>query len=195
MFETISWQEFLTVITGAVIFYYAISILLLFSSEIINIFKQKQSKQITPETKEDQNDSSESNELMGKVKYESETSPTREKSISSEELQIQSTDVTEEVIEVSSVKPSDAILLGTIADFLQEIKTLTEVVKDSSKEEATALFKSLISRYQQVGDTHYKDALNIFIYDSCEQHCAFNLELKEIIVWWPEAEKMSIHNQ
>ncbi len=195
MFETISWQEFLTVITGVVICYYAISILLLFSSEIINLFKQKQSKQITPETIEDQYDSSESNELMGKVKYETETSPTREKSISSEELQIQSIDETEEVIELSSVKPSDAILLGTIADFLQEIKALTEVVKDSSKEEATALFKSLISRYQQVGDTHYKDALNIFIYDSCEQHCAFNLELKEIIVWWPEAEKMSIHNQ
>lgn len=195
MFNSISWQEFLTTIAVAVGSYYAITTLLFYSSEITNIFKQKQSKQIASEATEDQNDSIESNDLMGKIKYETEVNVPREKSVFAEELQVQSSNEDEETVIGSTSKNSDTLIIGTIADILQDIKALAEVVKDSSKEEAVSLFKSLLSRYPQLAGTHYHEAVSLFIYDCCKQQCEFDLEPKEIKSWWPEVENSSNDNQ
>lgn len=195
MFNSISWQEFLTTIAVAAGGYYVITTLLLYSSEITNIFKQKQPKQIASEATEDQKDSIESNDLMGKVKYETEVNVPREKSVFAEELQVQSSNEDEETVIGSTSKNSDTLIIGTIADILQEIKALTEVVKDSSKEEAVLLFKSLLSRYPQLVGTHYHEAVSLFIYDCCKQQCEFDLEPKEIKSWWPEVENISNGNQ
>ena len=195
MFESISWQEFLTTIAVAVGGYYAITTLLLYSSEITNIFKQKERKQFASEANDDQNDSNESNDLMGKIKSETEVNVPREKSVSAEELQVQSSNENEETVTASRSNPSDTLIIGTIADVLQEIKALTEVVKDSSKEEAGSLFKSLLSRYPQLVGTHYHEAVSLFIYDCCKQQCEFDLAPEEIKSWWPEVENSSNGNQ
>lgn len=195
MFNSISWQDFLTVMAVAVGSYYAITVLLLYSSEITNIFRQKESKQFSSEATEDQIDSIESNDLMGKVKYETEVHVPREKNVSSEELQVQSLNEIEESITTSVSVNSDTLLIGTIADLLQEAKVLAEVVSDSSKEEAVSLFKSLLSRYPQLAATHYREAVSLFIYDSCKQHCEFDLEPKEIKSWWSEIEDTKKDNQ
>lgn len=195
MFNSISWQEFLTTIAVAIGSYYAITTLLFYSSEITNIFRQREPKQIASETNEDQNDSTESNDLMGKVKYDTEVNAAREKSVSSEELQVQSSNENEETIKTSLSNNADALLLGTIADLLQEVKVLAEVVSDSSKEETVSLFKSLLSRYPQLVGTHCQEAVSFNIYDSCKAQCEFDLELNEITSWWPEVKSNSNDNQ
>jgi hypothetical protein len=195
MFNSISWQDFLTAIMIVVGGYYAITTLLLYSTEITSIFKQKQPKQITSEVAEDQKDSIESNDLMGKVKYETEVQVPREKSISVEELQVLSSDEHEEAVTTSSANHSDTLIIGTIADLLQEIKALAGVVKDSSKEEAVPLFKSLLSRYPQLAGTNYREAVSVFLYDSCKQQCEFDLEPNEINSWWPTTGNTSSESQ
>jgi hypothetical protein len=195
MFNSISWQEFLTAIAVVVTGYYVISTLLLYSGEITHIFKHKESKQIDPGAPDDQNSSNESNDLMGKIKYETEVNVPREKSVTSEELQFQSSNESEEIIVPVQSNQTDTLLIGTIADLLQEIKALAEVVSTSSKEESVSFFKSLLQRFSKLRGTHYEDAVNMFIYNSCKEQCSFDLQPNEIKSWWIAEESNSTSNQ
>jgi hypothetical protein len=194
MLESISWQEFLTIITAAVAAYYAIGTLLLYRAEITNTFGQKEPKQILSVVQEDQNDSIESHDLMGRIKSESQVNGSREKSVSADELQVTRSGESEEAMTSPSIS-FDTLTIDTIADILQEIKALTQVVKYSSKEEAISLFKTLLSRYAQLAATRYRDAVSLFIYQSCTEHCGFDLQPNEIRSWWPKVEGISKDNQ
>jgi hypothetical protein len=195
MFNSISWQDFLIVIVAAISSYYIITTLLLYSGEITHIFKQKESKRIDSYTQDDQNGSNETNDLMGKIKYETEVNVPREKSVASEELQFQASNESEEVIVPVQSNQTDTLLIGTIADLLQEIKALAEVVSTSSKEESVSFFKSLLQRFSKLRGTHYEDAVNMFIYNSCKEQCSFDLQPNEIKSWWIEEESNSASNQ
>ena len=171
---------------------------MLYSGEITHIFKQKKSKQIDSTTQDDQNGSNERNDpsdLMGKIKYETEVNVPREKSVTSEELQFQSSNESEEVIVPVQSNQTDTLLIGTIADLLQEIKALTEVVSTSNKEESVSFFKSLLQRFSKLKGTHYEDAVNVFIYNSYKEQCSFDLQPNEIKSWWVEEESNSTSNQ
>jgi hypothetical protein len=195
MFNSISWQDFLIVIVIAISSYYIITTLLLYSGEITHIFKQKESKQIDSTTQDDQNGSNEPNDLMGKIKYETEVNVPREKSVTSEELQFQVSNENEEIIVPVQSNQTDTLLIGTIADLLQEIKALAEVVSTSSKEESVSFFKSVLQRFSKLRGTHYEDAVNMFIYNSCKEQCSFDLQPNEIKSWWVEEESNSTSNQ
>jgi hypothetical protein len=195
MFNSISWQDFLIAIVVVISSYYIITTLLLYSGEITHIFKQKESKRIDSYTQDDQNGSNETNDLMGKIKYETEVNVPREKSVTSEELQFQSSNKSEEVIVPVQTNQTDTLLIGTIADLLQEIKALAEVVSTSSKEESVSFFKSLLQRFSKLRGTHYEDAVNMFIYNSCKEQCSFDLQPNEIKSWWIEEESNSASNQ
>jgi hypothetical protein len=195
MFNSISWQDFLITITVVVTGYYVISTLLLYSGEITLVFKQNQSKQIDSEIQDDQNGSNEPNDLMGKIKYETEVNVPREKSVASEELQFQASNESEEIIVPVQSNQTDTLLIGTIADLLQEIKALAEVVSTSSKEESVSFFKSLLQRFSKLRGTHYEDAVNMFIYNSCKELCSFDLLPNEIKSWWIVEEENLKQNQ
>jgi len=195
MFNSISWQDFLIVIVVAISSYYIITSLLLYSGEITHIFKQKESKQIDSDAHDDQSGSNEPNDLMGKIKYETEVNVPREKSVTSEELQFQASNESEEVIVPVQSNQTDTLLIGTIADLLQEIKALAEVVSTSSKEESVSFFKSLLQRFSKLRGTHYEDAVNMFIYNSCKEQCSFDLQPNEIKSWWIAEESNSTSNQ
>jgi hypothetical protein len=198
MFNSISWQEFLIIIAVVITGYYVITTLLLYSGEITHICKQKESKQTDSDTHDDQSGSNERNDpsdLMGKIKYETEVNGPREKSVASEELQFQASNESEEVIVPVQSNQTDTLLIGTIADLLQEIKALTEVVSASSKEESVSFFKSVLQRFSKLRGTHYEDAVNMFIYNSCKEQCSFDLQPNEIKSWWIAEESNSTYNQ
>src|SRR5262245_12277821 len=73
MFNSISWQDFFDAVTLLVAGYYLIASFIFYRSEISNIFNQTKSKSINDELSDTQNDSNESNSLMGGVRFESLT--------------------------------------------------------------------------------------------------------------------------
>jgi hypothetical protein len=184
MFESISWQDFLTTISLIVGGYYAITTLLLYGAEITSIFNQKKLKSIEPAVSEDQNASNESKDLMGKVKYETGVNVPHEIIVESNELNVQHTHADEEPILL--IDPREAMLAGFGSGLQEEIATLVTEFSTSNEGEIILVFKSLLSVYPQLVRTPYKDSISLLIRDSLKANSAFHPELNEINSWWPE---------
>ena len=184
MFESISWQDFLTTISLIVGGYYAITTLLLYGAEITSIFNQKKSKSIEPVARKHQNDSNESKDLMGKVKYETGVNVPHEIIVESNELDVQHTHEDEEPI--LSIDPRQAMLAGFDSGLQEEIATLVTEFSTSNEGEIILVFKSLLSVYPQLVRTPYKESISLLIRDSLKANSAFHPELNEINSWWPE---------
>ena len=193
MFNSISWQEFLTAISLIVGGYYAITTLLLYGAEITSIFKQEKSKSTEPEVSEDQNDSNESNDLMGSVKYETGVNVPHENLIESSELNVQEAKEADEPIK--SIDPREARMAGFATVLQEEIATLVTEFSSSAEGEIILVFKSLLSVYPQLVRTPYKDSLSLLICDSLKANSAFHPELNEINSWWPQVAANSSNTQ
>src|SRR5260221_13753574 len=184
MFNSISWQEFITAISLIVGGYYVITTLLLYGTEITSIFNQKKSKSIEPAVSEDQNDSSESRDLMGKVRHETGVNVPHENVVESNELNVRQTQEAEEPI--LSVDSREAMLVGFASSLQEEIATLVHEFSTSNDGEIILVFKSVLSVYAQLVRTPYKDSISLLILDSLKTNSAFHPELNEINSWWPE---------
>lgn len=184
MFNSISWQEFLTAIGLIVGGYYVITTLLLYGAEITSIFKQKKSNSIDQEVSEDQTDSNESNDLMGKVKYVTGENVPHENVIESSELKVAQAKEAEESI--ISIDPREAMMAGFATILQEEIATLVSEFSSSTEGEIILVFKSLLSVYPQLVKTPYRDSLSLLIHDSLKATSAFHPELNEINSWWPQ---------
>ena len=164
MFQSISWQEFLTAISLIVGGYYTITTLLLYGDEITSIFKQQKSKSIELEVSDDQNNSNESNDLMGKVKYETGVNVPHEHLIESSELNVQEAKEADEPIK--SIDPREAMMAGFASVLQEEIGTLVTEFSSSAEGEIILVFKSLLSVYPQLVRTPHKESINLLICDS-----------------------------
>lgn len=193
MFNSISWQEFLTAISLIVGGYYVITTLLLYGAEITSIFKQKKSNSIDQEVSEDQNDSNESNDLMGNVKYETRVNVPHENVIESSELNVAQAKEAEEPI--ISIDPREVMMAGFATVLQEEIATLVSEFSSGTEGEIILVFKSLLSVYLQLVRTPYKDSLSLLICDSLKATSAFHPELNEINSWWPEVASYSNDTQ
>lgn len=78
------------------------------------------------------------------------------------------------------------ILTGSVADLLQEIKTLGEMIAEnhSPAEDGIPLFKSLLEHYPQVRDSPFREAVTIVIHTACKDTCQYQVELSEVKSWW-----------
>jgi hypothetical protein len=186
MFESISWQEFFTTVVLLVGGYYAFTLVLLFSAEIFNIFKQNNSNISATQTNSDQNGSFESHDLMGSARYEirEQKNVPREAITSAEEVRVVSLQKGEEAIRV--VDAFDDLLINEFVRIQNEITSLVSVVPNTSKEESILLFKTLLSNYPQFIDTAYQHQVSHLICNSCKQACPHHFELSEINSWWTD---------
>lgn len=184
MFESISWQEYLSAISLLIGTYYVISTLLLFSSEITTIFKQGKLGFSVNRSNSHQIDSNESSNLMGKVRYESEEQHRqREEKIEVEQLTFVSNREEEEAIEVlDAVEDNRKRDLYSIKE---EIQALSQVVSEVDKEECVSLFQSLLSRYPQFYGSDIQQEINKIIYNSFLKNERFQIDTTEIKSWWP----------
>ncbi len=185
MLESISWYDFLTTTVLLVGSYYIISALLLYSNDITAFFK----KSNRSNSSTDNGSKTEFvDNLLGKPKYDApgKSVPT---TLAAEEMQFQPSQAVEEEIPHSSTQ-ADTILIGTVADFLQEAKTLAEVVKGNDPVEITSLFKSLVERYANLSTSHYQSALSIHLYTSFKEQ-DIEISLDEINAWWLESKSNS----
>lgn len=195
MLESISWQEFISTITLLIGGYYVVTFLLLYSSEITNFFKQKKLTLSGTEAKSGQNDSNESDDLMGSVRYENRLAQNvlREEAANAEDLHIALSQDDEE--EISVVNPAEEQLKNHVTSIQLEISSLIKVIPQRSKEESISLFKTLLSNYPQFIRTAYQEQLSQMIYDSCKKAGLRHFELNEIKSWWSKSETTSRQNQ
>ncbi len=182
MFKSISWQEYFYATTIVVGGYYAVSILLLYSKGLIQKFKANRA---TPTRVENENSGGLSNNLMGKIRRDQpiEKVSTHHKTVQAEEISVAIEEPKKSETQISS----DVLLVGSVSDLLQEIKTLSNIISDTkgSKEDGASMFQSLLENYSHLSSTNYQEGINLFLYDQCKSQCAFEIELAEIKTWWP----------
>ncbi|MFZ6013020.1 MAG: hypothetical protein ACOYXT_21940 [Bacteroidota bacterium] len=196
MLNSISWQEFISSIALLIGGYYAITVLLLYSKEISNIFKQKKLNLTNTNVRENQTGSNEPIELMGAVRYanaQTENVP-REERVEAESLSLIAPQEPEEPITEAVTSEADEALLKSVSTLLEEVNTLTEVVAVGSKEECAELFRTLLSNYVDLSRTAHEPEITAFIYNSCKEHCEFQIELNEVKSWWPDAGNTTVNN-
>lgn len=195
MLDSISWQEFISTIALLIGGYYVITTLLLYSSEITNIFKQKKLYPTKTNVRENQSDSNESIELMGSVKraaLQYENVP-REEKVETESLRVAAAQEHEEPIQEATSNEEDDAVLKSVTILLEEINTLTEVVSVGTKEECALLFQTLLSNYTHLLNTSYEREITSFIYNSCKEHCEFHVEPNEVKSWWPQQDGTAVN--
>lgn len=190
MLQSISWSDFFIAIGIALVIYYAFGGLVLFRKEFINIFKQRASNDSASDTQVDQNDSDESNDLLGTIRHAGsphERVP-REEKVDADSINVSPLQEPEEAIELSKSSADDAVLT-TVSVLLEEIRVLSASLSKNTKQEAILLFKTILARYRQLIGTEYQDAVNLFIYNSCQEHCEFDLDQEEIETWWVQKQQ------
>lgn len=196
MFESISWQQFISTIALLIGGYYVITVLLLYSSEISNIFKQKKVKFTNTKVNEHQSDSNESIELMGSVRFtasQSENVP-REEKVEAESLSVAAAREPEEPMAVAASEAEEA-LLKSVSTLLEEINTLKDVVAMGSKEECAELFRALLSNYSDLSQSAHEPEITAFIHSACKAQGQFQIELSEVKSWWPNVGATATNNQ
>lgn len=178
MLNSISWSEFLTVITLLIAVYYTVSSILFYRDEISNLFRKKN---LTNNNKLSTDRVVADHPLMGTTKPEP-PKVIRKQSVATEELLFapQSTNET-------PTPASDPIIIGTIADLLQESKDLAKSIAETttSPEECVSLFQSLLDRYPQLNNATYKDAISISLFHTCKTELEIEYTLDQINAWWP----------
>jgi len=190
MFKTISWEEYFYTSITIIGAYYAISILLLYSEEIIQKFGRLGNKSSKSEKG---STLGLSNNLMGIVRSDQhiQRTNTHQNIVPAEEISIAS----DEVRNSEDLASLDRLLIGTVSDLLHEIETLSKIISDNAgtKEDSIPMFQTLLSNYSQLSGTHYQEAIDRVIYDQCRSVCTFDVELTEIKSWWPLVETQKVN--
>jgi len=188
MLTSITWEIFLTTIFGIISFYYAITSLLLYSGEL----KDWVAGKVTPVAQhphDDPNSAHAPNEIMGRVNRSEIAVELRTSTLAEKDIAINSTDELQEPIQIprqGSATPTDSVLVGSVADLLEEIKTLVQLINEykSNKSEAQEFFHALFLRYPQLLNTSYQQAINLYIIDLTPEQFSFDLSLQEVTSWW-----------
>jgi len=188
MLTSITWEIFLTTIFGIVSCYYAITSLLLYSGEL-KAWVTGTVKHGVRHSHDDPNPAPASNDIMGHVNRSEIVPELRTSTIAEQDIAINSTDEVQEPIQIPRQGPAtqtDAILVGSVADLLEEIKTVTQLINEykSSKSEAQEFFHALFLRYPQLLNTSYQQAINLYIIDLTPDQFSFDLSVQEVASWW-----------
>lgn len=192
MFNAITWEAFLTTVILLVGGYYFITTFLLYHKEITSWVKSRagQPQETASSETEVIEDKIEGKGILGKVNSDDRLATPRSSTVSAEDLSFGSSEDegTEMVKPVTASQPQrDHLIIGSVADLLQEIKTLIQLITEynSDKAESASLFRTLLLRYPHVKSTEYKEAISLYICQAATQF-SFTLDLQEANNWWEE---------
>lgn len=187
MFNSITWEIFLTTVAAVIGGYYGITTLLLYHQEIIRWLKTRGQQSIG--ASQSKNNTSSSHVVMGSTQPEplhevrSTVSPVEEINITTGN-EVPETVTSPEVLSSTS----DQALMSSVSTLLQEIKTVSQLIAEcnSDKTESESLFRTLLLRYSHLRTTTYRDAITLFILNAARNQFAFELSLPEINTWWED---------
>lgn len=186
MFEIFSWNEYLFGLLIAAAGYYLFVVVIFYRKEVLNPSRlgKKQpyqsEKAIKPFNKQP--------EFLGKA--QPDIFPT------SEHVSLENSE--QLVIAESKPKSNDpdtaangALLLGTIADLLQEFKTLIQVIAESKpgKGQTIVMVQSLLSRYSHLSETKFRSPINLYLIDLLKEDLSMEMTFNEINQLWNEHKK------
>lgn len=185
MLNSISWQEFLTCLIVLFGGYYFITILLLYSAEITTFFKPKPTNEHPAKSSTDIRSAT---SIMGPAIQDHDAEQTSRTTVSNaQEIAFGSDDEHQDEIELArpAHKTGD-LLVGTIADVIQDIKAVLNAVADAGhdKDETASLFQALLERYPQLKGTAHQDAITQFICETAATRLPFELNKSEVNAWW-----------
>ncbi len=194
MLSSISWQEFIITICCVAAAYYVVAIIVFYRKEIAQLLKQGSLSVTSRNTHTDNNASakkatpSKPSSLMGTAGEKIDRSLPHTSSESSEELSYAPIDeLPDPITEAGSEdENSSQVPVGMISDLLEEIKAICGAITDSvaTKDEATALFEALLSRYQVLKDTPYRTSINDHIESMTREPFIANFSREEIEAFW-----------
>lgn len=172
MLNSISWSEFLTFAALLIAVYYAITVTTYYRTEITAWFRKKEQPI--------NNKVGQFSTLMGATKPEPSILILKQL-ISAEDLLVNA--APEEELHSAS----DPIIIGTIADLLQESKILAKTIaqNNTSSDECAALFHSMLQHYPQLNNSTYKNPISISLYHTCKNEAGIEYSLEQINTWWP----------
>ncbi len=165
MFNTISWELFFVTVTILVGAYYFIVVLLLYAHEITRwrkSFFNKSHENVLVIPNEDVH-------VMG-IRNESIPEEGAEKNGVSSSLTSGSGDA----------------LVGTVADLLEEIKTLIQLTAENNwdKSKSQSLFQALFARYSMLKNTTHQQSISEYIADASSDEFPFEISVAEAMTWW-----------
>jgi len=179
MFSSISWEDFFSTAASITAGYYTITIILLYHKEIVQRFRSRGTAQaltLQPERTDD---------VIGPMSDEQPDE--RISVIDSDAVSVHQSD--EEPDSISPAQaPGESLLVGSVADLLNEIKTIIRISAEyqTAKEECTELFKASILKYPHLKGTAYQDAIIGFICEECKGRFTFTLTIQEVQQWWQQ---------
>jgi hypothetical protein len=185
MFTSITWEIFFTTIIMIVGSYYGISVLLLYRREIAQKFKSQAETSFGSSLENSQEVHHPSDVMGGISKGEYENSP-RTSIIESDEIGTVISDDQVEIIQTPVSIHKDDLLIGSVADLIEEIKTLIQLIVEykSDRVETQSLFHALLIKYPHLLDTSYQDAISLYICEAAKNHLSLQLQVDEMKDWW-----------
>lgn len=165
-----------------------VSGLLLYGREITFLVKQNSLNKSATPIQDDQVPSTNDINLMGNIKIDVPS----ENKISVEEVISQPPKEAEDsVIAIDTV--AAGLVVGSVADLLEEIKSLASGLTGCPREEAATMFQQLLSRHGNLVGTPYQESLNLVIVGELADKCSINFEPAEIATWWPTADIQNVN--
>lgn len=183
MFEIFSWSEYLFGLLIAAAGYYIFVMLSFYRKEVLNPTKfvkqvNKAEKATKPSTKQP--------DLLGKARLDSFPVSNHVSLENQDQL----------VIAEANPKSTDhdkteTLLIGSVADLLQEAKTLIQVIAENKteKEQTIDMIQSLLVRYSHLSETKFKPAINLFILDLLKDDLSIDITPTDIDPLWNEHKK------
>ncbi len=184
MFSFISWPLFLTALALLAVGYYLITSILLYHREIKHYLQSLNASSTAPPA-ENQNHQSLHDNLMGIAndtpsasQYTITVEPSPEDFIT--------TGSNDEADFIRDEPHSSDMIIGSIADLLEEIKKQALVIAENrtGKTETKALFNALFISYPLLHNTPYSQAINFFLLKEAADNFSFELSADELQSWW-----------
>ncbi|EOR96270.1 hypothetical protein ADIARSV_0505 [Arcticibacter svalbardensis MN12-7] len=196
MMAQFTWQHFILFILSAGLLYYLIILILFFRKDIqLRFIRKMDDQHIDPGGR-----SAERSVMGAAMEQKGQLTSTAEElyfAPADEDREVDQLEDAEQDDELSnglaseltttSQKPlpaTDDLLLGNIADLLQDLKTLFSMSGEAVREEFISLFMLLSSKYQNVAKSHLIEVVNLFILDQSKANLSFTLTREDLEQCW-----------
>lgn len=186
MFEIFSWNEYLIGLLIAVAGYYFFIALIFYRKEVLN--PSRMAKKQTDHPDKPIKPFHVKPELLGKAQPDifpisKHVSLENPEQLVVAESTLKSTD--------PETAANDSLLLGSVADLLQEAKTLIQVIAESKhdKEQAIVMIQALLIRYSHLSETKFRSPVNLYLIDLLKEDLSLDMTFNEIDKLWNEPKK------